>query len=73
MRIGITEASALRRPVAVSMGETACASDWGLRGRMRHLSEPSLKPELIGFYFQPHALMAVKLILQSGGAPQKMQ
>ena len=43
---GITLASRLSRPVAVSIGETAWASAWGLRGRTRHLSEPSLKPAL---------------------------
>ena len=44
--IGMTLPSALSRPVAVSMGVTACASACWLRGRMRHLSEPSFQPAL---------------------------
>jgi hypothetical protein len=44
--IGMTLASALSSPVAVSMGETVWARACWSRGRMRHLSEPSFQPAL---------------------------
>ena len=44
--IGMTLPSAFNNPVAVSMGVTACAIACWLRGRMRHLSEPSFQPAL---------------------------
>jgi hypothetical protein len=46
---GMTLPSALSRPVAVSIGVTAWAIACWLRGRMRHLSEPSFQPELTIF------------------------
>ena len=41
---GMTLPSALSRPVAVSIGDTAWASACWLRGSTRHLSEPSFQP-----------------------------